>query len=42
MKFNYKIENETYKVTFCPDNQELKINKKKKFIHANFKGLKKT
>ena len=32
MKFNYKIENETYKVTFCPDNQELKINKKK--IHT--------
>ena len=41
MKFNYKIENETYKVTFCPDNQELKINKKKNSYMQISKDLKK-
>ena len=41
MKFNYKIENETYKVTFCPDNQELKINKNKNSYMQISKDLKK-
>ena len=42
MKINYKIENENFKVTFCPDKQKLSIKNKKKILHANFKGPKKT
>ena len=41
MKFNYKIENETYKVTFCPDNQDLKIIKNKNSYMQVSKDLKK-
>ena len=29
MNLNYKIENENFKVTFCPDNQKLNIKNKK-------------
>ena len=29
MKINYKIENENFKVTFCPDKQKLSIKNKK-------------
>ena len=29
MIVNYKIENENFKITFCPDNQKLSIRKKK-------------
>ena len=32
MIVNYKIENENFKITFCPDNQKLSIRKKK--IHT--------
>ena len=28
MIVNYKIENENFKITFCPDNQKLSIRKK--------------
>ena len=30
MIVNYKIENENFKVTFCPDNQKLSVRNKKK------------
>ena len=29
MIVNYKIENENFKVTFCPDNQKLSVRNKK-------------
>ena len=41
MKFNYEIENENYKVTFCPDNQDLKISKNKNSYMQISKDLKK-
>ena len=45
MKLNYKVDNELYKVTFCPDNQGLELNKKRNSymqISKNLKKLKKT
>ena len=29
MNINYKVEDEFFKVTFCPDNQGLNLKKKK-------------
>ena len=42
MNINYKVEDEFFKVTFCPDNQGLNLKKKKLFIYANFKRFEKT
>ena len=41
MKFNYKVENETFRVTFCPDKEGLKLNQKKNSYMQISKDLKK-
>ena len=41
MRLNYKVENESFKVTFCPDNQGLTINNKKNSYMQISKDLKK-
>ena len=41
MKINYKIENENFKVTFCPDKQKLSIKNKKNSYMQISKDLKK-
>ena len=41
MKLNYKVDNELYKVTFCPDNQGLELNKKRNSYMQISKNLKK-
>ena len=41
MKINYKINKQKHKITFCPDNQGLKIKKKKKSYMLLSKDLKK-
>lgn len=41
MRLNYKIEDEVFKVTFCPDKQGLKISKKKSSYMQISKDLKK-
>ena len=41
MKLNYKVDNELYKITFCPDNQGLELNKKSNSYMQISKNLKK-
>ncbi len=41
MQFNYKVENDTFKVTFCPDNQGLNLSKKSNSYMQISKDLKK-
>lgn len=41
MNVNYKIDNENFKITFCPDNQKLSIRKKKNSYMQMSKDLKK-
>ena len=40
MDINYKINNKTHKIIFCPDTEGLKIHKKKKSSMTISKDLK--
>ena len=40
MKLNYKVDNELCKITFCPDNQGLELNKKRNSYMQISKDLK--